>query len=1493
MLGVLLLLSIVLLLFQYKPVQTWAAKKVAKSLSQSLHTKVYVGALYLKPFSHVVLDSFYILDKSNDTLINTPRLEVGINGFSIPGSLKNHVLDLSLIQLDNPSVYLKDQKDGHSNLDFIIDYFNSPPDTTKNKKPGKPWKVIFEKIAINNMRFRYKNQKVDTLMKQVNFDDVDVHNFSTVVMNMDVTHHLFQGNINNLTLKEAKSGLYIENLSGAATIDTNQIVMQRMHLKTGHTDLWDNLKMKFRSFDDFNHIETGVYMDGDFRQSRISSNDIAYFTDGLDKTKFDLGLQGHITGYVGNLRSKNMLITGGQATYIKGDFDLRGLPDWKNTFLELNFQQVATNKRDIDYLYSNFLGQPTLKAPDIFSKFGDINFSGRFAGLQNDFIAYGTFKTKLGRFDSDINLKIARNGTPSYSGKISMYSFDLGKLVDAPDMGRATLIADVNGRGDKITNLDAKVNAAIKSITLKGYDYGNVGVNGTFAKKVASGHLTVNDKNVKLDAKGSVDLNPELPLYNFTAKLDDAHLHQLKLIKDTITLSAQVSSDFSGDNLNNTQGTLEITCVKVGDPRRDYGVDSAYIAARGIGNDRSITLRSDLADGSLKGNYDLPTLPAYFQSIVKKYIPSLKVTPAPFNPQNFSFDLHLKNLDPLLAFYRPDIKVPDQGTFVAKFNSNDKTATFNGYIKTINMGGTVFHDLIIDESTTQQQLGVNISLTRINFTDSLFVKNIDITNFLKKDSLDFNIKLADKDATNQLDLYGLVQFGTDTTAKLKLLPSDVILERQNWRIDNQVRIRLLDGKTQVSGFELANGNQKVKINGFISDSPTDVLKVDFEKFNMNTFDQLVKSADIKLKGTLNGDVKLSAITKAPTVDSHLGIDSFVMNRTYIGDVKVASSLDSNRKQANMKLNILNRGLETMNLTGAYLLGRDTSQSALDFNLKMNHTEAIIFAPFVKDLVSNLTGTISSNIKVSGSLSDPQFDGNISLEHTGLTVNYLKTPYTIDHTLDIKGSVINVKDLALKDYRGNSGIANGTVDLNDIANPDIEVDLEAKNLLALNTSFRDNHLYFGTAFATGTFKFHGPTDNMNIDIKAKTQAGTIFNIPLNTSSTASEYEFIRYVDHRDTAKRVEKIRPFHGITLNMDLSADEKTTVKITTDYGKLEGNGVAQDLKLNISSLGDFNMYGNYLISTGKFDFIAKGVISKDFQVNQGGTIRWTGDPSNAEINMTAVYELRTDLTPLYAAAGQVSSTKTQGSITLVQAELLLTHSLLAPVIDFDFNFPTDPSIKDDLGTYLNDPNNRNQQAVSVIVTRTFWNPTSNYQAGTTAETAVSELLFSKMNTIISQSNAIKNLDVNIRSFNDASASLRLLNERVILTGSLFTNTGNNQLFDNSSTIFNLNSNNLSKDFSAQYQILRNGDLSARYSYRLLSTTELNQIDAISAQYVNGLGLVYQRDFDTFGEFIRNIFRSHSKPASVVPAPPKTPTTQPPPSTPISDTKGMQADEDQ
>ena len=1459
--------SILVLLFQYKPVQTWAAKKAAGYLSDDLNTTVNIDSLWVKPFTSVELDGFYILDKQKDTLISTPKLTVNLNSFSLFSSIKKRTLDFKLINLDNGSFYLKKQKDSTSNLKFIIDHFSSP-DTSKTI--SKPWKIIFEKITINNFHFRYKNKLRDTFIKGVNFDDIDVRNFSAVINDMDLKNHLFKGNISNLTLRE-KSGFYLKKFDALATVDSNQILARNLFILTDHSSIKNYFRMNFKSFDDIgDHIDDKVYMDGDFKSSRISSSDISYFTDGLMHVKFNLGLEGRIKGFVNNLKAKNLLVTGGKSSYIKGDFNLTGLPHWYSTFLDLNFEALSTNKGDLDYLYSNFTGTPNRHVPDIVSKFGNISFKGRVSGLQDNFVTNGSFKSKLGGFEPDLSVKIDKAGTPSYNGKIGIRSFDLGTLLNEETLGHVTLNANVNGTGDDLKNLSGHVGAQVSSFDFKGYSYQNITVDGTFNKKIANALVNINDKNVKLDFKGTVDLNPALPTYHIKANINGANLNTLKLLDDTITLSSQITTDFAGSSLRNLTGNVSLNQTRIVDPRNNYVLDSLFLTANGTGNSRAINLRSDFADGYLKGRFDLETLPAYFKTVIKKYVPSFNTAGVITKPQEFELNVTLKNPDPLISIFKPDLKIPDQGTVTGTFNSENKTETVNAYIKTIHLDKTVFHDFIIDESTYDDYLGLNISLSKVNFTDSLFIKDITINNFLKKDSLNFNVKLSDKNAINSLDLYGLVHFGKDTTAIFQLLPSDVILEHEDWRIAEKVRIKFLEGKTEVSGFEMANGPQKVKIDGFVSDNPADQLKLSFEKFSMSTFDQLTRrSPGVLLKGMLNGDIKITELLKSPGIDAQLGIDSLILNKILVGNVKIQSDLGSDRKQADVKINVHNHGIETVNVAGNYQIGHGIDDN-LDFDINMNNTEGVIFEPFINDLVSNIKGNISTNLKLTGSPSKPQLNGNIILSNTGVTVNYLKTSYKVVDTLSVNNSIININKMELKDENGGLGTVSGKVDLNDISNPDIEAVVTAKNLMALNTTFKDNHIYYGTAFASGRFSFSGPVNNMKIDIKANTGTGTIFNIPLNSSTTVGDNDFIRFVSHHDTVKALAKPNAFNGVTLNFDLTVDEKTTVKIATDYGLLEGNGQANDLILNINSLGDFEMFGDFLISSGKFDFIAKNFISKNFLVNHGGTIRWTGNPSNATINLSAIYEVRTDIAPLYQAAG--SQSPKGHSLELVQAELILTKTLLQPNIDFDFNFPLDPSIKDDLGTYLSDNNNRSQQALNIIVRRNFSNGANsnltNQVLGTAGE-AISEFAFNKINGFISESN-IKGFDLNIRSFNDFSASYRIEN-RLVFTGSLFnTTSSSNDLFQNNTSLFNSNFNVLTKDFEAQYLIRKDGNLSAKYSYRVLNSTTLNTLsDQLNEDYVNGVGLVYQRDFDSFGEFIRIIL--NKQPKKAVPATPASP----------------------
>jgi hypothetical protein len=218
------MLSVLLLVFQYKPVQTWAAKQVADHFSKEWHTKVYIGGLYIKPFSSVVLDSMYVLDKERDTLVSTPKLTVELNGFSIFSSIGDRKIDFSLIKLDNGSVYLKKLNDTTSNIDFIVDYFNKP-DTTK--KVSKPWTVIFEKTVVNNFHFRFKNRMVDTVItNRINFDDLDVSRFSAEVPIWIWCTICLKAMCANSPCTK-KAALYSTNFDLEATIDSNQILAQK------------------------------------------------------------------------------------------------------------------------------------------------------------------------------------------------------------------------------------------------------------------------------------------------------------------------------------------------------------------------------------------------------------------------------------------------------------------------------------------------------------------------------------------------------------------------------------------------------------------------------------------------------------------------------------------------------------------------------------------------------------------------------------------------------------------------------------------------------------------------------------------------------------------------------------------------------------------------------------------------------------------------------------------------------------------------------------------------------------------------------------------------------------------------------------------------------------------------------------------------------------------------------------------------------------------
>lgn len=1438
-----MLLALIIFSLQFKPVQTYVAQKAAAYLSKELKTTISIKSLYIKPFKSIVLEDLLVLDLQKDTLLSTPQFMVDINQLSID----KKIININTVQINNGQFFLKDFKDKSSNLDFIINYFDSGKPTVK-KPDRKPFDVTIGRVILNKFAFRYKNYAAkDTVQgKNVNFDNVDVKELSGIFDGLDTKNHLVKTNIKNLTLRE-KSGFYLKNLTAETTIDSNAIELKKLLLVTDHSRLTDYYQMKFKTYRDFNHYVDSVRMKAIFKESHLSSKDVAFFAPELNSMKIELDVDGQITGLVNNLRAKKLSIRSGKATHIKGDFIIKGLPKWKETFMDLKIEMAGTNKKDLDEVLAGFTGSKKAIIPSIVNKFGNINFNGNFTGFQNDFIAYGEFKTKLGRIVSDVNMKIDKNDVPSYTGNVKTFDFNIGNLLDEKSLGRVSSSLYVKGRGTELKDLTEKLNGDVAYIDFNGYRYRNVKIDGTFEKKNFDGKLSINDKNVKLIFDGGVNLNPKLPVFNFNATITKARLKSLKLLNDSLLVDAKFSTNFSGTNLNNIEGQLLIQEIRLQNPKGIYNVDSVQLMAQGTGVDRVLDIKSDILDASIRGEYDLNSIVSYYKAIAKTYVPSLRANIIKYKNQIFKFNLRVKKFEPLAQFISPGLEMAEGATLIGDFDSRNNTATLNGYVKTLKYNGVVINNIILDENTTKEQLQLIVTSDRVQLNDSLFIKDVNISNILRNDSLAFNVKMSNSDEANQLDLNGLVEFtkNEDTIARLSVLPSILKINSEEWRIQEKVRIALNNGKTLISNFDLTNGEQQMTIDGLISEDQKDLLVVGFKDFNLKTLNPFTKGFGVKLSGNVNGMTNLYGILKAPKVNDDLKIDSLTFNDIYIGTLTDTSSFNNESNKINVFTRITTENSETFKLTG----NLDLKEKLIDLNVKMKDSKLTILEPFVKQLVSNLKGDISADLTVKGKLDKPQIDGNISFNKGELMVNYLKTTYVITDEVKVANSVIDLDDLELNDLEGHQAVAVGSVDLNNLDDPTLDVKLTANSFMALNTTSKDNSVYFGKAYGTGVFKFSGPTSKMKIDIKAKTEKGTVFNLPLNSSETVSDKDFINFIS-RDSSKVVKKTTNFDGLTLTFKLTIDPNTTANIYTTLGNLSGKGNAE-LNLNINSLGDFEMSGDYIIETGSFDFTAQEVINKKFEIRQGGTIRWTGNPTAAQINLKAVYALRANLNELFKAANRDASSNANQRVN-TEVEMGLTGLLLQPDIKLDIFFPAQPAIKEELQTYLSDQNNLNLQAFSLIIRRSFapgnGGESIGNQLSSTATSTATELVFNQFNNVLSSLN-LNFVDLNVRSLSEASASVKLFNDRLIINAGIVDRNSLNDF-----TIIDFNRSNVGGEVEGLFLIKKDGSLLGKVANKPPTIQSIFANPGIDQnRNVTSFGMVYTQQFDTFKEFLQKI----------------------------------------
>lgn len=1433
-----LLLTGLIYALQYRPVQTFFAKRAAVYLSGELRTTVSLEGLYFKPFSSLVLSGLYVADQAGDTLVYADELTASVDLWKI----RDGRITINKLALTGGSFFFHRQGDS-SNLSFIIDYFS--PETGKSASGGRQQQITLDidVVDLADISLHYLDGE-NVPARGINYRDINLTQLSGRFHDIDLSGPLFKSTIEDLTFRE-KSGFVVREMRAQAEIDTNYLELQDLYLATNRSQLGDYLRFDYANFAAFGDFMDAVTIEMKLDRAQINSRDIEFFAPEVAATHFDVSLSGLFSGQVSAISAQDVVLRTGNRTRLSGNFGIHGLPDIEHTIFDLQLHRLITSSADIESLVGQLGHTRPLELPAVLDRMGDVAYQGTLAGTYYDFEANGTLETTLGVTNTELNLSIRNGG--HYAGKISTPEFDLGTLLQYPQLGYGGFDIDIAGDGFALHDINSHVEGYVSYLDLKGYRYTHIDLAGEFSEMQFAGNIAVRDPNLHLLFDGGINFNPERPEYAFDATVGHANLHNLHLYdKSPIVIqNATIASNFNGNALNNMQGDIALYNVQFLADSSQHNVDSLILQASGNEAHRVVRLRSDLADATVNGEMDLTTLRSYFKSVAMQYAPSLAFAIGPIGKQSFDFSIQLKDAAPITALVAPQLTVSDGALMNARFSSADRTANINLIVPKLSYGMIDVNRLIVDESANEDALRLLVTADRISATDSLYIDNVNLSNVMAGDSLHFNLKLSDITASNQLDLNGLVNFDRGSPTRIRMLPSALVLNSEPWRLDNNATAYVNSGEIDIRGFEISNQGQVARLEGLISATRDRDLTFTFKNFNLATFNPLLASSSIKLSGILDGHMDVSSVLNNPFAVADMAATGVRLNQTVIGDAVLQADFDRVSELVNVNVTATRDGTQTFRAAGTY--NASAQDDKLNLKTHFNHSELILFQPLLGKLVSDISGTVSADLQISGSALAPRINGHCQLHDAGFTVNYLKTPYRINDEFVLINSSINLADLVITDPRNNKAIANGRVDMRNPLIPDIHVTVDATDFLVLNTTLRDNPAYYGTAYGTGRFSFNGPTNAMQITIQASTNEATRFHIPLNAVGTVSENDFIRFVSQDTLNTPQVRSRLFQGVSMNMDLQITPDAETSLYTDLGELTGRGEGS-LSLRMSSLGDFEMFGEYTINTGKFTFTAQDFINKIFEINEGGTIRWTGQPADATINLAAVYGQRTSLAPLYNAAGR----ETIEQRVLAHAVMNLSGSLMRPDITFGLNFPNEPYVNDELQSYLSDVNNVNQQALSLIVRRSF-SPGSatdfSRELNNTLLSAGTELAFNQLNNLISQSLNIKFVDLNIRSLNDASASLRLFNDRLIFTGGVADMRNVNDL--------NVFSDRVVTDAELRYLIRKDGRLVLRGSNRLNSRNFLPL--TINENYVSALGLVYRQEFYTFQEFFRRLVTIRSQ----------------------------------
>lgn len=1042
------------------------------------------------------------------------------------------------------------------------------------------------------------------------------------------------------------------------------------------------------------------------------------------------------------------------------------------------------------------------------------------------------------------------------SGKVQTRNFQIGSLLQSDLLNDITFNGNVQGILNQHTqDFSAKVQGKIDSVWVNSYEYKNIQLDGDIHNRKFDGSVLVNDPNLKLKFDGKFDLNVPVPAFNFQMEMEKANLKALNL--DHTYKQSQVSfaldANFTGSSIDNLDGSVHFSKGTYKNENDSLSFNNFNLKTF-FDDEPVLLIRSDFLDADIEGQYELHNIHHSLKQIIHKYLPAAGFTFPVHKTRNiFDFKLVLKDINRFTKALYPDLKM-NPAVVEGRINSLKNLLTVNASFPEIQYQSTRIQKLTVNVDSNTK-LNIRNKVENIFVGEKFKVYNLSMNSEAEKNVLDSKIAWNNFGAESYSGSINTnTRFFKQKDAahmEISVKPTKIFIADSLWQI-NPALVTIDSTQIKVDQLRFSNKGQSVTVDGSINKNQSEKLNVHFNEIDINWLNNFI-AGNLKLKGKLNGSVSVFDIYQKSLYLADLKVEGLSLLGQSIGEASVQSYWDPAAKEINAELLVDSNNKNTLIANGIY----NPQKDSISVDTNFDHFSLLILQPLLGSNFSNIHGDATGKVRVYGRLNRILHDGALYVNNAGLMLSELQVNYNMNDSVKFEADKIVFPRMRVYDDFGNSGIFNGTIQHKSFSKMVYDLSVRSNRLMAINTTSLINEQFYGKLYGSGQVRITGKGANVFIDGVARTEKGTDMNIYLEYIDEAKEYDFLSFVKHGFQPLMVKPAVPKSRTNLVMKFNVEVTPEARAQLIYNSKIGDVIrgqgSGNLQINIDNNSDITLYGDYTVEQGDYLFTLQNVINKRFEIQQGGTIQWNGDPFNATIDLNANYRLKASVNELFQNVEDEKNDFTQRIPVL--CKIALTRNLSNPDIKFDIELPTTEDMSQDvLSQFINTEEDMNKQMLSLLVLGKFYTPeASNSLAGSTATTA-SELLSNQFSNWLSQISNDFDVGVNYRPGDqitndevELALSTQMFNNRVTINGNIANNA--------SQKISNTN-NGLVGDADINVKLTRSGKLQLK-AYNRANTNIYYE----TSPYKQGVGLSYREDFNDFEEIwqkVKNIFKQRS-----------------------------------